>query len=265
MAVMVDVPDKANVFGVNVSVTDYAEAASVIVERGVQRQSFGVSALAVHGLITATQEDEFRDVVNSIDLVTPDGQPVRWAMNFFHGAGLPDAVSGPELTWEVLEAAEAADVGVYLFGSTEETAQGFADEIVRRHPNIRICGVQPDRFRDATPEEDAGDISRINASGAGIVLVGRGCPRQERWVAAHVGKVDAALLAVGAAFDFGAGNLSRPPEWVRRYGLHWAYRLAEEPGRLWKRYLKTNSLFLAKFVQATPKAMLARVAGRRGR
>ena len=106
------------------------------------------------------------------------------------------------------------------------------------------AGVQPDRFRDATPEEDAADVARMNESGAGIVLVGRGCPRQEKWVAQHQGRVHAAMMAVGAAFDFGAGNLSEPPMWVQRGGLQWLWRLVSEPRRLWKRYLYGNIVFM---------------------
>lgn len=242
--------ERVDLFGTNMSVTTYAHATDQILAAARQRRSFGVSALAVHGLMETTDDASFQAQVNSLDLVTPDGQPVRWAMNAIHKTGLADRVYGPDLTWHVLEAAAAEGVGVYLFGSTPEICDAFVEEIRRRHPASIISGVQPDRFRDATPEEDAADIERINASGAGVVLVGRGCPRQEKWVADHLGKVDAAMLAVGAAFDYGAGSTAEPPAWMQRVGLQWLFRLGQEPQRLWKRYLFTNSAFLARFARA---------------
>lgn len=244
--------DKVDVFGVALSVTDYDDATERIMDAARNHRSYAVSALAVHGLMEAADDPELRDQVNRIDLVTPDGQPVKWVMNTLHRTGLDDRVYGPDLTWRVIEAAADDQVGVYLYGSTEETCRGFVAEITRRFPHVVIAGVQPDRFRDATAEEDAADVARINDSGAGVVLVGRGCPRQERWVAHHRGRVNAAMLAVGAAFDYGAGNLSIPPAWMQRFGLQWLYRLGQEPGRLWQRYLFTNSRFLLRFGRALP-------------
>lgn len=238
---------KVDLFGVRVSVTTYNHATSAIMDAARNRRSYAVSALAVHGLMEAVGDAQFRSVVNEIDLVTPDGQPVRWAMNHLHHTDLDDRVYGPDLTWKVIEAAAEEGVGIYLFGSTEETCDAFRAEIERRHPAAKVVDVQPDRFRDATPAEDEADVVRMNESGAGVVLVGRGCPRQERWVAAHRGRVQAAMLAVGAAFDYGAGNLAAPPAWMQRTGLQWLYRLVQEPRRLWRRYLVTNSRFLAHF------------------
>ncbi|MDH3679843.1 MAG: WecB/TagA/CpsF family glycosyltransferase [Acidimicrobiia bacterium] len=242
--------EKVDLFGVGITVTDYDDATDRILEAARARTSYAVSALAVHGLMEAVDDEELRDQVNRIDLVTPDGQPVRWAMNALHHTGLTDRVYGPDLTWLVIEAAAKEGIGIYLFGSTEETCLAFAEEIVRRYPTVIISDIQPDRFRDATEIEDAADTARINKSRAGLVLVGRGCPRQERWVAAHRGRVNAAMLAVGAAFDYGAGTLGSPPPWVQRVGLQWLYRLVQEPSRLWRRYLVTNTKFVVRFGRA---------------
>lgn len=252
---------KVDLFGVDVSVTTYADATETIIEAAEARQSFAVSALAVHGLMEAVSDAEFRRQVNSIDLTTPDGQPVRWAMNALHATDLADRVYGPDLTWHVLDAAAERGIGVFLFGSTQEICDRFAEEIRRRSPSSIIVGIQADRFRDATPEEDEADIATINDSGAGVVLVGRGCPRQERWVADHRGKVNAAMLAVGAAFDYGAGSLTSPPTWMQRAGLQWLYRLGQEPSRLWRRYLITNSRFLLHL----GKGLVTSRLGRSGR
>lgn len=242
--------DKVDLFGVGISVTDYDAAVGEIMAAGRSRRSFGVSALATHGLVTAKEDPELLSLVNTIDMVTPDGQPVRWAVNLLYRAGLKDRVYGPDLTRLVCAAAAREGVGIYLFGSTPETCQTMVRRLRDTHPDIRIVGVQPDRFREATPQEDAEDVDRINASGAGIVLVGRGCPRQERWVAQHLGRVEAAMLAVGAAFDYIAGNHPVPPPWMQRVGLEWAFRLWLEPRRLFRRYLVYNTKFMALLARA---------------
>lgn len=235
---------KVDVLGVGISPLFYGEVCEAIIEAGVERRSYGLSALAVHGLMECVADAELKRLVNKIDLVVPDGQPVRWAMHLLHRSSPPDKVSGPDLVDSVCAAAARRGVSIFLYGSTSATCQRLAANLSHRHPGLAIAGVQPDRFREASPEEDEEDIARINASGAGVVLVGRGCPRQERWVATHLGSVHAAMLAVGAAFDYHTGKLRRAPKWMQRTGLEWLYRLRQEPKRLLRRYLVTNTRFL---------------------
>lgn len=241
--------NRLDLFGIFYTATDYEHASKLITAKGAKHHSFGVSALAVHGLITAYKDPRLRSLVNTIDLVVPDGQPVRWALNNFHAAGLQDRVYGPLLTLKVLEQANKRNLKVYLYGSTENTCKKFADFIRTNYPHVDVAGIHIDRFREATAEEDAEDIRKINASGAHIVLVGRGCPRQEVWVANHLGKVNAAMMAVGAAFDFHAGTVRQAPKWMQDAGLEWLFRLIQEPKRLWKRYLVTNSIFIFLFLK----------------
>ena len=226
------------------------DAARVIVERAAARESFGVTALAVHGLMESVDDARLGDKINRIDMIVPDGQPVVWALNLLHRLGLEFKIPGPTLTLEVLRQADALGLSVYLYGSTADTLAKFRAHIENDYRNLAVAGVHEDRFREATPEEDAADVAKIRASGAHIVLVGRGCPRQEHWVADHVGRVDAAMLAVGAAFDYHAGKLSRAPMWVQRAGLEWAFRLVQEPRRLWRRYLVTNSRFVYELARS---------------
>ena len=260
----VDVAPKVDVFGVGLSVTDYASATEQIIAAATARRSFGVTALATHGLMEAARDPELQRKINELDLVTPDGQPVRWAMNALHGTRLDERVYGPDLVGHVCARAEREQVSVYLYGSTPETCRAFAAALGRRFPELVVADVQPDRFRDATPEERRADVERINHSGAGVVLVGRGCPRQERWVHDHLGEVNAAMLAVGAAFDYHAGTLRRPPAWMQRHGLEWLFRLAQEPRRLWRRYLVHNARFLVAFAGAYARRLGARSRSRRG-
>jgi exopolysaccharide biosynthesis WecB/TagA/CpsF family protein len=241
---------KRTLFVIDFSLADYDSASDAIIINAKAGNSYGVSALAVHGLMEAVSREEFAEQVNSIDLVLPDGQPVRWALNSLCGAGLADRVAGPLLTLHVLEKAQQHGLGVYLFGSTRDTAEKFAGFIADNYPGVDVRGVQPDRFREATPAEDQADIDRINDSGAHIVLVGRGCPRQETWVAEHRGKVHCVMMAIGAAFDYHSGRIARPPEWMQRAGMEWLYRLIQEPGKLWKRYLLTNSAFIYRVTLA---------------
>ena len=235
------VPEYANV--------DYESASDIIIENALCRNSFGVSALAVHGLMESIKNLEFRKVINQIDLIVPDGQPVRWALNSFYKLDMQDRVYGPELTLRVLQKANSQGLKIYLYGSTENTLNLLQKFINNRFPKINISGVHVDRFREATLEEDLEDISKINASGAHIVLVGRGCPRQEFWVANHKNKVNAAMMAVGAAFDFHAGTLKQAPAWMQRNGLEWLFRLMMEPRRLAKRYFVTNTQFIFTFLK----------------
>lgn len=235
---------RATYLGVRFTMTDYEEASGVIIEQAVQRKSYGVSALAVHGLIESYNKPSLKEKVNKLDMVVPDGQPVKWALNHFYKAGMKDRVYGPELTLHVLRKADKAKLKVFLYGSKKETLEKLSAFITSNFPGITVCGIHPDRFRDATPEEDQQDIEKINQSGANIVLVGRGCPRQEVWVSDHLHKINAAMMAVGAAFDFHAGTLEQAPRWMQNAGLEWLFRLTREPKRLWKRYLFTNSKFL---------------------
>lgn len=235
---------KKELFGIEYAIVDYQIASKIIVEHAKRHESFGVSALAVHGLVTAVRDETVGEQVRAIDMVVPDGQPVRWALNHFHNVGLTDRVYGPTLTLHVLAMAAVKHLRIFLYGSTEETARKFGLFIQQNYPGVVLCGIQADRFREATPEEDEADIKTINDACAHIVLVGRGCPRQEVWVGRHLGRINAVMMAVGAAFDFHAGTLKQAPKWMQDHGLEWFYRLIKEPRRLWKRYLVTNSIFI---------------------
>ena len=240
-------PAKISVLGVRISRLDYTRAVDEIISAGRERRDMAVTALAVHGLMEAFMNGDLRAKINAFDIVTPDGQPVRWAQNLLGAKELKDRVCGPILTEKVCEKAAETGVPVFFYGSRAETLQKLTDNLKRRFPKLIIAGVQADRFRDATPEEDAADNKRINDSGAGITFVGRGCPRQEKWVAAHVGRAHGVLFAVGAAFDFHAGTIPRAPKILQDLGLEWVFRLMQEPKRLWRRYLILNPLYMFHF------------------
>jgi exopolysaccharide biosynthesis WecB/TagA/CpsF family protein len=157
---------------------------------------------------------------------------------------MKERVAGPILTLHVLKKASKLGLRVYLYGSTSSTLQKIESFIQDNYPGVTICGTHVDRFREATNEEDEEDILKINKANPHVVLVGRGCPRQEKWVSNHIGNIHAPMMAVGAAFDFMAGNINHAPDWMKNAGLEWFHRLIQEPKKLWKRYLLTNSRFI---------------------
>ncbi len=237
------------VLGVNVSRVDYEQALTAIINAARKRRSFGATALAVHGVMEAYRDEAFAELINRIDLITPDGQPVRWAMNLLGARELKDRVYGPTLMLKVCERAAANELPIFLYGSTQTVLDRLSRNLQAKFPGLTVAGIQADRFRDASAAEDEQDVRTINQSGARIVLVGRGCPRQEKWIAAHLGRIQAPMFGVGAAFDFHAGTLPQAPKILQDYGLEWLFRLVNEPKRLWHRYLILNPLFVLNFSQ----------------
>lgn len=235
---------KRNVLGVFVDETDYRSAVERVVKAAQERRRLTVSALAVHGVITGVVDQEHRIRLNSLDIVTPDGQPVRWAMRLLHGAVLPDRVYGPRLMLRVCERLAAEGLPIYLYGSRNEVITRLADRLIESFPGLQVAGMQPSRFRTVTKEEKEEIIDSVKSSGARVVFVGLGCPRQEVFAYEFGDDLSMPVLAVGAAFDYNSGLLREPPLWVQRNGLQWLYRLLQEPRRLWKRYLLANTQFL---------------------
>ncbi|MBX3422406.1 MAG: WecB/TagA/CpsF family glycosyltransferase [Pirellulaceae bacterium] len=225
------------------SATNYLELTQTILQAAALHQSAIVSCHAVHAIVTASDAPELCHKVNSFEAVTPDGQPVRWALRWLHGIKLKDRVYGPELTLRVCEAAAKEKVGVYLYGGTPDVLERLNRELLRRFPDLVLAGEAPP-FRPLTAAEDQAVIERIAASGAGIVLIGLGCPKQDEFAFAHRHQIDAVQICVGAAFNFHAGVQPMAPSWMQRNGLEWLFRLYQEPQRLWRRYLHTNSRFL---------------------
>ncbi|MFN0141351.1 MAG: WecB/TagA/CpsF family glycosyltransferase [Pyrinomonadaceae bacterium] len=235
---------KQNILGIGVNAIDYDAAIKRIISAANDRRPFAVSALAVHGVMTGRMDAVHRHRLNRLDLVVPDGQPVRWAMKWLHRVSLSERVYGPELTLRVCESAAAEGLSVYLYGSQDDVLKKLRTNLKAKFPALKIAGSQPSRFRQVTADEQAVIAKEIKASGASIVFVGLGCPRQETWVFEYRDLLSMPLMAVGAAFDFHAGTVSQAPQWLQRRGLEWLYRLVQEPRRLWKRYAVTNTLYL---------------------
>jgi len=237
-------PTKMDVLGVEVSVTDYDELTRLFIAAGRRNESALATFLPVHGVVTAVLDQNYRYRINAFDVVAPDGQPVRWALNWLHKTELADRVSGPQMMLRLCARAAEQGVGIYLYGSTDETLNLLRANLEERFPDIRIVGMESPPFRALTNEENDQAVNRINASGAGLVFIGLGLPRQDFFAHKNRYRIKAVQLCVGAAFDFHAGKKKLAPVWMQKSGLEWTYRLLQEPRRLWKRYLITNTVFV---------------------
>jgi N-acetylglucosaminyldiphosphoundecaprenol N-acetyl-beta-D-mannosaminyltransferase len=235
-----------HIIGMRVDATSYADAT----ERIVTWAKVGkrVCAANVHMVMETFDNPEFAKVVNHADLVTPDGMPLVWGLR---SLGIKDAtrVCGPYLTLSVCEAAAHMNIPIALYGGTEESLVDFTNFLVEKYSGIEIvCQISPP-FRELTSAEDAAYTQQVVASGAQILFVGIGCPRQEIWMAAHQERIPAVMLGVGAAFNFHSGHVKHAPVWMQNVGLEWLFRLIMEPRRLWKRYLKQNPRFIFLFLK----------------
>ncbi len=235
---------KKNLLGIYIDAVDYETVVTKIIRAAQEQRSLAVSALAVHGVMTGILDPIHAARLNTLDLVVPDGQPVRWALNLLHGTNLPDRVYGPTLMLKVCAQAAMEGLPIYLYGSTSDILLRLADNLRNQFPRLQIAGLQPSRFRQITLTEKEEIIQTIATSGARILFVGLGCPRQEVWVYEHRGLLPMPMLAVGAAFAFHAGVVAQAPPQLQKMGLEWFYRLVREPKRLWRRYLKLNPLYL---------------------
>jgi exopolysaccharide biosynthesis WecB/TagA/CpsF family protein len=235
---------KHSVLGVNVHAVDYEHAVATITAAAAEGKPCSVSALAVHGVMTGFQDPVHSRRLNGLDLVVPDGQPVRWALKWLYGKSLPDRVYGPNLTLYTAKAMAEKGLGIYLYGSKADVLAKFADNLKAKFPGLIVSGSEASKFRRLDAKEREEVIARIRASGAKAVFVGLGCPRQEVWAFEYRDALSMPILAVGAAFDFHAGTLPQAPRFMQDRGLEWLFRLIQEPKRLWSRYLILNPIYL---------------------
>lgn len=222
---------------------DWDKAIGRLVRWGAERRSAVVCICNVHMTVTAGTDPELAAVLDRAEMVTPDGAPVAWVMRRA-GYVTQDRINGPDLMWRYLAEAERLGQVVSFYGGMEDTLVALKDAMFSAFPNLKIGGMVSPPFRALTVEEDKAYVDQFNAAGTAVLFVGLGCPKQEKWMHAHRGRINAVMVGVGAAFDYHAGTIKRAPLWMQRYGLEWFHRLCSEPRRLWKRYLVTNTLFI---------------------
>ena len=235
---------KQNIVGILIDAVDYEAAIDFVLRAAREKRAAAISALAVHGLMTGALDREQKFRLNHFDLLVPDGQAVRWAINGLHHAGLPDRVYGPSLVLKLCARAASEGLPVYFYGSTPEVLCSLKQTLEKRFPEILIAGMQCSKFRRLAPEEKPILAAEIRNSGAAIVFVGLGCPRQEVFAYEFREILPMPIVAIGAAFPFLAGTLPEAPRWMQDAGLQWLFRLASEPRRLWRRYVLLNPTYV---------------------
>jgi N-acetylglucosaminyldiphosphoundecaprenol N-acetyl-beta-D-mannosaminyltransferase len=235
------------ILGTRVDATSYAHAAQQVLRWARRGESRYVCVATVNNVIEARDDPAYGAVMEAADLVTPDGMPLVWGLRLL-GVASATRVYGPDLTPVVCELATEQSVPVGFYGGAPDVLEDLTARLEQRFPGLKIaCRASPP-FRPLTPDEDRRMVEDLNRSGARVLFVGLGAPKQERWMAAHKQKVHAVMLGVGAAFDFLAGRKRQAPRVVQRLGLEWLHRLVHEPRRLWRRYLYRNPRFVILFI-----------------
>lgn len=242
------------VIGLPVTVGTMASVSAEIIARARAGAGGQVCVANVHMLVTARSDERLRKVLEQAAMVVSDGTPLVWRLrrSGFREAG---QVRGPDLMMQLCTEAAAAGLPVYFYGGDDRLMADLRVALEQHAPGLIVAGAEAAPVLPPCPALDPDIVARIRRSGARIVFVGLGCPKQEFWMAAHRPHLDAVLIGVGQAFGIAAGHLPEAPAWMRRSGLEWLFRLASEPRRLWRRYLVTNSLFLTY--------LLRELAGRR--
>ncbi|MCR5671130.1 MAG: WecB/TagA/CpsF family glycosyltransferase [Butyrivibrio sp.] len=191
----------------------------------------------------ARENREYADVLNSSAFTFPDGNPIA-QLQRKRGVIGAERVAGPDFMEHMFRDTQDGRISHFFYGASQETLDALKERLEKKYPGIVIKGLYSPPFRALSDEEDAADVDMINDSGADIVWIGLGAPKQEKWMQAHKGRIKGVMMGVGAGFDFHAGTIKRAPKWIQKVGLEWLYRLFQDPGRLIKRYLVTNIKFL---------------------
>lgn len=232
-----------SILGTRIDALSWEQLLGRIVAWAKSNQSRLICLCNVHSVVTARHDAALASALQHADINLPDGAPIAWLMR---RRGWPEQqrLSGPDLMWQLMHEAERLQLPLFLMGATPTTLSRLRGVIAQAFPKLMIAGSVSPPFRALSTHEQSAIVDRINRSGASLVLIGLGCPKQEIWMAAHRNTIKAVMIGVGAAFDYHAGSLRRaPPAW-QRLGLEWLYRLLQEPRRLARRYLLTNTLFL---------------------
>jgi N-acetylglucosaminyldiphosphoundecaprenol N-acetyl-beta-D-mannosaminyltransferase len=235
-----------NLLGVQVSTLDFGQTVDLIAETIAAKGCLAVSPCPVYTLMQGVERPEVRAALNA-SLVTPDGMPVVWALRLLGARA--ERVYGPDLMKAVCQRSAAEGWTHYFYGGAPGVPEMLAARLQEQIPGLLVAGLESPPYRALTAKEETEMTARLNGSRAQIVWVGLGSPKQDLWIYEHRAALTApVLVAVGAAFDFYSGRVRQAPRWMQRSGLEWAYRLASEPGRLWKRYLIYNPKFVLAFL-----------------
>lgn len=229
-------------FGVDYSVARIEEAAHHVLTHLRELSGEYICFSNVHTSVMARESKEYRDILNNAAFVFADGKPIAMLQQKGGIVGA-ERVAGPDFMEHMFRDTQDGKLSHYFYGSSQVTLDALKDGLLKKYPGIEIKGMYSPPYRELSENEDKADIEKINASGADIVWIGLGAPKQEKWMNAHKGQISGVMMGVGAGFDFHAGTIKRAPGWVQKVGFEWLYRLFQDPGRLFKRYFVTNTKF----------------------
>ncbi len=251
--------DRINVLGVGVSVLNLRSAADIVLEAIRERREGYICVTGVHGVVEAQNEEAFRRTLNQSLLCTPDGMPLVWIGRHYYRKKEMGRVYGPDLMWAIFEATEGTGATHFFYGGKEGVADLLKAKLQKRFPKSRIVGTYCPPFRPLNDEEERDFIGQVSLQRPDIIWVGLSTPKQERFMAEYLGKVDTKImLGVGAAFDIHAGLVKKAPDWIQGIGMEWLYRLSQEPKRLWPRYRRIIPRFIIlsgrQFIMGTRRA-----------
>lgn len=239
-------PERVNVLGLGISAVNLDAAVQWVHHCIERREKTYICVATVHGVMECQQDSELMEIFNASGLVTADGMPLVWILRS-RGYANQTRVYGPDLMLEICRSSVEHGYRHFMYGGAPGVAESLAKILADTMDGIQIVGTHSPPFHELTEAEDSEIVREINSARPDIVWVGLGTPKQERWMADHLKRLNASvLIGVGAAFDFLSGNKAQAPRWMRNNGLEWAFRLATEPRRLWKRYLIYNPWFLYK-------------------
>jgi N-acetylglucosaminyldiphosphoundecaprenol N-acetyl-beta-D-mannosaminyltransferase len=230
-------------FGLKINSGRFEEFANQIITLSSPGQSAIVCVANVHMFMEAQKDKELSNIINQADLVTPDGLPLCWALKLINGLD-QERVAGMDLLPVLLEKAIINKIPVYFYGGTEEMINLAKIQFAEKYPELKVAGYYSPPFRELTKIEKEEIAAKINLSGAGLVFVILGCPKQEKWMVNMKGKIHAVMIGIGGAFPVLLGIQKRAPIWVQKSGLEWLFRLCQEPIRLVRRYMTTNTRFI---------------------
>ena len=246
MADSIDIPGRYNVTGVGVSRVNLDIATKAIFAAAAAKHKGYVCASDAHVIWHAHRDPAFRDLLNGSFLTTPDGMPLVW-MGKTQGCKEVDRTYGPDLMFKVMDEGREHGISHYLYGGKEGVVETLKQKLEEKLPGLKIVGKYTPPFRPLNEEEYGELQAELAEKKPDLMWVGIGCPKQERFCAENIDKLDVTVMfAVGAAFDFHSGTVDQAPGWMQRSGMEWFYRLCKEPKRLWKRYLQSNPLFVGR-------------------
>jgi len=239
---------KQHLISIQLSLGSYSQFCQEIARLCKCSRSEYVCVANVHMLVEAQKDKEFADIVNNAVITTPDGLPLTWGLRLLYGIK-QDRVAGMDLLPDLLSSASQNQISIFFYGGTDDVLTKTELYVKQYYPDIPLTGFYSPPFRALTTEETDEIVEKINGSRARLVFVSLGCPKQEKWMSSMKGRINAVMIGIGAALPVLVGEQGRAPKWMQKKGMEWLYRLIQEPGRLWKRYLVTNTIYICILVR----------------